>query len=167
MPQSVQRCWVSSKEKVDPWFVQFEEIMYLCTRWWVIKTAGDTSSGVHWVHFIAECGIEYGLQFVTQFFLNSPDCLYTKKSWEFFQSYEKKVRNTKRIHKFFVLWLRRKFSKSVASQSHVRKNSNLFGFSLTYSYLFALREGTLARKNKEKLVFLWFFARLFVPLHPN
>ena len=36
MPQSVQRCWASSKEKVDPWFVQFEEIMYLCTRWWVI-----------------------------------------------------------------------------------------------------------------------------------
>ena len=30
--------------------------------------------------FIAERGIEYGCQFVTQFFLNSPDCLYTKKS---------------------------------------------------------------------------------------
>ena len=39
--------------------------------------------------FIAERGIEYGLQFVTQFFLNFPDCLYTKKSWEFLQSYEK------------------------------------------------------------------------------
>ena len=36
MPQSVQERWASSKEKVDPWFVQFEEIMYLCTRWWVI-----------------------------------------------------------------------------------------------------------------------------------
>jgi hypothetical protein len=42
------------------------------------------------MQFIAECGIEYGLQFVTQFFLNSPDCLYTKKSCEFFQSYKKK-----------------------------------------------------------------------------
>ena len=40
--------------------------------------------------FIAERGIEYGLQFVTQFFLNSPDCLYLKKSYEFLQSYEKK-----------------------------------------------------------------------------
>ena len=28
-------------------------------------------------------------QFVTQFFLNPPDCLYTKKSWEILQSYIK------------------------------------------------------------------------------
>ena len=27
-------------------------------------------------------------------------------------------------------------------------------------------ETTFARKNKENLVFLWFFARLFVPLQP-
>ena len=32
------------------------------------------------MQFIAEYGIEYGLQFVTQIFLNSPDCLYIKKS---------------------------------------------------------------------------------------
>ena len=32
------------------------------------------------MQFIAECGIEYGCQIVTQFFLNPPDCLYTKKS---------------------------------------------------------------------------------------
>ena len=30
--------------------------------------------------FIAECRIEYGLQIVTSFFLNSPDCLYINKS---------------------------------------------------------------------------------------
>jgi len=54
------------------------------------STAGGTSSGVHWKQFIAECGIEYSCQFVTQFFLNPPDCLYTKKSWEFLQSYKKK-----------------------------------------------------------------------------
>jgi len=41
------------------------------------------------MQFIAECGIEYGLQFVTPFSLNPPDCLYTKKSCEFLQSYEK------------------------------------------------------------------------------
>ena len=41
------------------------------------------------MQFIAECGIEYGCQIVTQIFLNSPDCLYIKKFCKFFQSYEK------------------------------------------------------------------------------
>jgi hypothetical protein len=41
------------------------------------------------MHSIAERGIEYGLQIVTRFFLNPPDCLYSKKSCKFFQSYEK------------------------------------------------------------------------------
>ena len=40
--------------------------------------------------FIAERGIENGLQIVTRFFLNSPNCLYLKKSCKFLQSYEKK-----------------------------------------------------------------------------
>jgi hypothetical protein len=31
------------------------------------------------LQFIAECGIEYGCQFVTQIFVNPPDCLYTKE----------------------------------------------------------------------------------------
>ena len=48
-----------------------------------------SASGVHWMQFIAECGIEYGCQFVTLFSFNSPDCLYTKKFCDFFQSYEK------------------------------------------------------------------------------
>ncbi|MBR6320077.1 MAG: hypothetical protein IKR50_06545 [Prevotella sp.] len=39
--------------------------------------------------FIAERGIEYGYQIVTQFFLNSLNCLYTKKFCDFLQSYEK------------------------------------------------------------------------------
>jgi len=39
--------------------------------------------------FIAEHGIEYGLQFVTRFFLNFPDSLYLKKSCKFLQSYKK------------------------------------------------------------------------------
>jgi hypothetical protein len=39
--------------------------------------------------FIAERGIENGLQFVTRISLNFPDCLYLKKSCEFLQSYEK------------------------------------------------------------------------------
>jgi hypothetical protein len=47
------------------------------------------------MQFIAECGIEYGLQFVTQFFLNPPDCLYTKKFCDFLQSYEKTSKTAK------------------------------------------------------------------------
>jgi len=53
------------------------------------NTAGGSPSGVHWKQFIAECGIEYGRQFVTPFSFNPTNCLYTKKSWEFLQSYEK------------------------------------------------------------------------------
>ena len=50
--------------------------------WWL-------TVGCSLTQFIAECGIEYGRQFVTQFFLNPPDCLYTKKFCDFLQSYEK------------------------------------------------------------------------------
>ena len=73
---------------------------YLCTRQRVIKRLVaqrrvffDKRSGKaeRIEQFIAERGIEYGLQFVTQFFLNSPDCLYLKKSSEFLQSYEKSL----------------------------------------------------------------------------
>ena len=46
--------------------------------------------------FIAERGIEYGLQFVTLFFLNSPDCLYIKKDCEFLQSYAKTMKSPKK-----------------------------------------------------------------------
>ena len=52
--------------------------------------------------FIAERGIEYGLQFVTLFFLNPPDCLYTKKSREFLQSYEKSRYSSKIIGKILL-----------------------------------------------------------------
>ena len=89
MPQYRNERWASSDEKVEYGFGSFKRNVYFCTRWWVIKTAGGTSSGVHWMHFIVECGIEYGFQFVTQIFINSPDCLYIKKSWEFLQSYKK------------------------------------------------------------------------------
>ena len=65
------------------------------------------------MQFIAECGIEYGLQFVTQFFLNPLDCHYTKKSWEFLQSYEK----TREMQKKFVLF----FSFPSASSFGVAK----------------------------------------------
>ena len=64
------------------------------------------------MQFIAECGIEYGLQFVTQFFLNSPDCLYTKKSWEFLQSYEKNLSHrVKSKHHWLYLNSRKKQAK--------------------------------------------------------
>ena len=43
------------------------------------------------MQFVAERGIENGLQIVTPIFLNPLNCLYTKKDCKFFQSYEKSV----------------------------------------------------------------------------
>ena len=57
--------------------------------------------------FIAERGIEYGLQIVTQIFLNFPDCLYLKKYYEFLQSYEKS--RAKQKNSFFFLPRRSNF----------------------------------------------------------
>jgi len=51
--------------------------------------------------FIAERGIEYGLQIVTWKFLNPPDCLYLKKSCKFLQSYEKTSEMQKKSSLFF------------------------------------------------------------------
>ncbi len=45
-----------------------------------------------------------------------------------------------------------------------KTNSILFGGFSSYSYLFASREDTFVRKTKEKFIFLWFFAHLFVSL---
>ena len=53
------------------------------------------------MHFIAECGIEYGFQFVTQFSLNPPDCLYTKKFCDFLQSHEKSREEQNKLACFF------------------------------------------------------------------
>jgi len=47
------------------------------------------------------------------------------------------------------------------------KTRFFFGSSLAYSYLWPAAVGTFARKTQRKItIFLWFFARLFVPLHP-
>jgi hypothetical protein len=64
--------------------------------------------------FIAEHGIEYGCQFVTLFFINPPDCLYTKKSCKFLQSYEKSREMQKESLLFFCRFLLGAF----ASLSH-------------------------------------------------
>jgi len=45
--------------------------------------------------------IEYGCQFVTPFSFNSPDCLYIKKSCDFFQSYGKRSEMQKESLVFF------------------------------------------------------------------
>ena len=71
-----------------------------------------SASGVHWKQFIAECGIEYGYQIVTQFFLNPPDCLYTKKSCEFLQSYGKS--SAKQRNLFLFLPRRSNFATLLA-----------------------------------------------------
>jgi hypothetical protein len=76
------------------------------------KTADGSLSGVLWMQFIAECGIEYGCQIVTQFFLNLPDCLYLKKSWEFLQSYEKSREMQKKSALFFSFPRRSNFGKA-------------------------------------------------------
>ena len=46
-------------------------------------------------------------QFVTQFFLNLPDCLYTKKFCDFLQSYEKTREEQNKLVCFF--WFIRHF----------------------------------------------------------
>jgi hypothetical protein len=53
---------------------------------------------------VEECGIEYGRQFVTQFFLNPPDCLYTKKFCDFLQSYEKTRAEQRNSFLFLPRW---------------------------------------------------------------
>ena len=53
--------------------------------WWLII-------GCSFRQFIAEQRIENGLLSVTLKILNLPNCLHTKESCEFLQSYEKKIR---------------------------------------------------------------------------
>ena len=65
------------------------------------------------MQFIAKCGIEYGLQFVTQFFLNPLDCLYTKKSKKSFQSYEKSSEMQKKSQILFSFPRQSNFGKAV------------------------------------------------------
>ena len=89
--------------------------------------AGDPSSGAHWKQFIAERGIENGLQSVTQKILKSPDCLYLKKSCKFVQSYkkflifliyiEKKCRGS--VKKGFFRWPTKKTKKGSPNNESV------------------------------------------------
>jgi len=51
------------------------------------------------MQFIAECGIEYGCQFVTPFSFNSPDCLYTKEKLQILPKLRKKLVKAKRFWK--------------------------------------------------------------------
>ena len=64
-----------------------------------LKQAGGLASGVLWLakrakhdyidkQIKAECGIENRLLFVTQIFLNPPNCLYLQKVCDFIQKYE-------------------------------------------------------------------------------
>jgi len=77
--------------------------------------------------FIAECRIENGLQFVTRFFLNSPDCLYLKKSCEFLQSFGKtREEQNKPICFFFrdgvTSRLCRKVTKKACKEQRILEN---------------------------------------------
>ena len=91
------------------------------------------SIGCSLMQFIAKCGIEYGLQFVTQFFLNPLDCLYTKKSKKSFQSYEKS-RAEQKILIFFIP-KRSKFAHTIEFHLslvflHVYFNQHIYRFTL-------------------------------------
>ena len=91
------------------------------------RTAGGSASGAHWKQFIAERGIEYGLQFVTPFFINSPNCLYTKKSSNFLQSYEK----SRAEQKILIFFMPRRSNFAIRWQSYQKsrakqRNSFLF-----------------------------------------
>ena len=74
--------------KTSELFGYLRILLYLCTRWWVTKTAGGSSSGVHWMQFVAERRIENGLQIVTRISLNPPNSLHIKKNCFSFQKYK-------------------------------------------------------------------------------
>jgi hypothetical protein len=120
------------------------------------------------MQFIAECGIEYGLQFVTQFFLNPPDCLYTKKFCDFLQSYEKTREEQKKNAFLFcssecldskLVSLGSSKNLGFALGTHTRKNSNKYGFSLAYWINFS-------RSEKKTSSIFAHLLKIFVPLHP-
>ena len=75
-------------------------MLYLCTRSGAIIWL-EAHVRVFIEQFIAERGIEYGLQIVTRKFLNPPDCLYLKKSCKFLQSYEKLREEQNKLICFF------------------------------------------------------------------
>ncbi len=66
-----------------------------------------------------------------------------------------------KANKIFCIVLTYSYLFAMREGTHVRKNSNVFGFLLTYSYLFPY-----ARRysRSKKLKCIWFFAHLFVPL---
>jgi len=106
--ESLIHLWIIQiSQKSSITFGRIQRNDYLCTRWWVINGC-RLSVRCSLMQFIAECGIEYGCQFVTRIFLKSPDCLYLKKSWEFVQSYEKSRAKQKNL--FFFLPRRSNFA---------------------------------------------------------
>ena len=81
IPHSFHELWASSpKKQVYIWSSQKKSLPLhpMMSH----KTAGGSSSGVHWMHFIAECGIEYGCQFVNQFFLYPPQTAFIQRKAE-------------------------------------------------------------------------------------
>ena len=72
------------------------------TGWWPIF-------GCSLKQFVAERGIEYGLQFVISFSLNFPDFLYLKKSSKFLQSYENVFNPPNKLEGFHVQMIKSPF----------------------------------------------------------
>ena len=94
IPQSVLNRWASSKEKCVNRFGSFRKIDYLCTRCWVINGCW-LSIRCSLMQFIAECGIEYGCQFVTLFSSHSTRLLLYKEKLIILTELRKNERNAK------------------------------------------------------------------------
>ena len=90
------------------------------------------------MQFVAERGIENGLQIVTPIFLNPLNCLYTKKDCKFFQSYEKSSAIQNKSH-LFLLPRRRNFS-NLYWKSYEKSSAmpNIFGFFKSLGTIFGI-----------------------------
>ena len=111
------------------------------------------------MQFVAERRIENGLQIVTPFFLNSPNCLYIKKSCNLLQSYAKS--RAKQKKHFFFLPRRSKFAYFIGKVTKKYPYFQMFSmvfltFSCSFShYLY----------NLSKVFFYFFYLHyLYKPL---
>ena len=87
--------------------------------WWLII-------GCSFRQFIAEQRIENGLLSVTQKILNPTNCLYTKESCDFLQSYEKSFKFQVSSFNFFRLF----------SLENTNKNKKSFRFRFRFRLFF-------------------------------
>ena len=86
--------------------------------WWLVI-------GCSLMQIMAEQRIENGLLSVTLKILNLPNCLYTKKSCESFQSYEKSSAKQKEFILFFILFRVKSKTFCVQAQGILRTGETI------------------------------------------